>query len=60
MFVMPAMSDLVVRGVRNLNGIEYEMAQNVNALDVIMHKYIIIQKSSLDVLKNTFLAEEAK
>ena len=60
LFVMPGMADLIVRGLRNIDGVQYEMANNLNALDVVTHRYIIFQKNALGTLKNTFLKEETQ
>jgi len=53
--VLPEIEKNVVLSARNISNIETVEARNLNALDVLSFKYLIMPKESIKVIKETFL-----
>ncbi len=55
LIVLPKLDKDIVRATRNLAGIETIEARNLNVLDSLSSKYLIVPKESMKVIKETFL-----
>lgn len=53
--VLPNMDKNVVLSARNIANIETVEARNLNALDILSFKYLIMSKESIKAIKETFL-----
>jgi large subunit ribosomal protein L4 len=55
LFVLPEATKELVLSARNIDGIETMEARNLNPLDLLSFKYLIISKDSINIIKDTFL-----
>lgn len=53
--VLPQIEKNVILSARNISNIETVEARNLNALDVLSFKYLVMPKESIKVIKETFL-----
>jgi len=58
LIVLPGMDKNVILAARNLSGIGIRQAKDLNALDILQFKYLIMPKSAVKVIKETFLKTE--
>jgi len=54
LFVVPAMEDKIKRSSGNLQNLFAVEARNINPLEVLSHKYLIILKDSIEVINKVF------
>jgi len=55
LIALPQKNEIIERAARNLPDVEIEEARNLNVLDLLNHKYLILLKDSVKVIKDTFL-----
>jgi len=55
LIAMPDYDKKVFLSARNINKISIEDARNLNVLELLNHKYLLITKDSIATLKSTFL-----
>jgi large subunit ribosomal protein L4 len=53
--VLPKMNKALILSVRNIPKKASIQAKDLNALDLLNYKYVVLTKESIDVIKNTFL-----
>ncbi len=58
LIALPKVEKNLVLSTRNLPKVETIEARNLNVLDLLSFKYLIIPKESIKVIKETFLKEE--
>ena len=51
MLALPELDGNLMRAFRNLPNLNTEEARNITALDLLMHKFVILPKGSLEILK---------
>ena len=54
LLVLPVMEEKVKRSVNNLANLSTVEARNLNPLEILSHKYLILVKDSVDALGKTF------
>ena len=55
LIALPKVDETLVLSARNLPDIKTTEARNLNTLDLLSYKYLIIPKESIKVIKDTFL-----
>jgi len=55
LIVLPDYDKKIILATRNLPGVDTIWARNLNALDLLSFKYLIMPKDSIKVIKETFL-----
>jgi large subunit ribosomal protein L4 len=55
LILLPSMDKKVILASRNIEGVETIQAKDINVLDLLSFKYIIMPKESIKVIKETFL-----
>jgi len=55
LIALPQKNETIERATRNLPNVETIEARNLNVLDLLNHKYLILLKDSVKVIKDTFL-----
>jgi large subunit ribosomal protein L4 len=55
LFVLPEMDKNLILASRNLPDLETIQAKDINALDLLSFKYLLLLKDSLKTIKETFL-----
>lgn len=55
LIVLPSMDKNIILSARNLNQVETCQAKDLNALDLLNFKYLVMSKETIKVVKNTFL-----
>jgi len=55
LIALPQKNEVIERATRNLPNVETIEARNLNVLDLLNHKYLILLKDSVKVIKDTFL-----
>lgn len=58
LFVIPSSSNIAARGLRNINGVKMVLANQLNALDVMINQHVVLLKESIDILKSTYIKEK--
>jgi large subunit ribosomal protein L4 len=58
LLVLPVGMENVTRAVRNLSGVTYMPANQLNTYDVVNHKTLLFMKEALETLEKTFLKTE--
>lgn len=53
--VLPSMDKSLILSVRNIPKANTIQAKDLNALDLLNHKYVLLFKDSVDVIKKTFV-----
>jgi large subunit ribosomal protein L4 len=56
--VLPQKDDSVIRAARNISKTKTESAKDLNVLDLLSSKYLILPKDSIKVIKETFSKKE--
>jgi large subunit ribosomal protein L4 len=56
--ILPKKDDALIRATRNIAEAKVELAQNLNVLDLLSFKYLILPKDSIKVIKETFFKKE--
>ncbi len=54
LIVTPNKDETVIKSSRNILGIGVEEARNLNALDLMTYRYIVMPKESIEVIEKTF------
>ncbi len=52
--ILPQKDDATIKSTRNISKTKIELARNLNVLDLLSFKYLILPKESLKVIKETF------
>ncbi len=52
--VLPEMNEKVILATRNIENVDTVRARDLNALDLLSYKYLVLPKKSVDVIKETF------
>jgi len=55
LIVLPKMDKAIIQAARNIPKVETIQAKDLNALDLLSLKYLIVPKDSIKVIKDTFL-----
>ena len=55
LILLPAKDEMIFRSARNIDKIDVMEARNLNALDLLNHKYLLMPKTSVKAIKDTFL-----
>ena len=55
LIVLPQMNKNIILATRNLSGVKTIQAKDLNCLDLLSFKYLILPKDSIKVIKETFL-----
>jgi large subunit ribosomal protein L4 len=58
LMALPEKSEVLVRAIRNIPGIQTIEARNLNVLDLLSYKSLVMPKESIKVIKETFLSKE--
>jgi large subunit ribosomal protein L4 len=53
---LPQKNEMIIRVARNIPNLQTVEARNLNALDLLSFKYLIIPKETIKVIKETFLS----
>ncbi len=54
LLVLPVMDDKVKRSAKNLSNLSTVEARNLNPLEILSYKYLVLVKESVDALNKTF------
>lgn len=60
LIVLPEIDEKVILATRNLESIDTIQAKDINALDLLSYKYLVIPQKSVDIIKENFKVEENK
>lgn len=55
LIVLPKMDKNIILSTRNIAKVDTIQAKDLNALDLLNYKYVILLKDSIDVIKKTFV-----
>lgn len=55
LIALPSMDKILIRAGKNINRTEIMQARDLNCLDVLSFKYLIMPKESIKVIKETFV-----
>lgn len=55
MLILPKNDKYLYRAARNISGINVQEARNLNCLDLLSFKYLVMPKESIKAIKETFL-----
>lgn len=58
LFVMDSKYDNIVRAVRNIEGLSYDFAKQLNTYEVIRNQVIILMKKAVSEIENTFIEKK--
>jgi len=58
LIALPKIDKNLILAIRNLSDVEVIQAKDLNALDLLSFKYLIMPKESIKVIKETFLKEQ--
>ncbi len=53
--VLPEKDDKIIKSINNIEKVDTIQAKDLNVLDMLNYKYIIMPKASIKVIKDTFL-----
>ena len=59
LIILPKNDKNIILSARNISGIDTTWAGNLNALDVLSYKYLVVMKDSVKTIKDTFAKEQA-
>lgn len=57
---LPENNDKTIKSIRNISGINVMQAKDLNVLDLLNYKYLVMPKDSIKVMKETFLKTTIK
>ncbi|HIE35678.1 MAG TPA: 50S ribosomal protein L4, partial [Candidatus Omnitrophica bacterium] len=60
LIALPKVDEKVILSARNIPKVETIEARNLNVLDLLSFKYLIMPKDSIKIIKDTFLKKENK
>lgn len=52
---LPGKEDVLIKSIRNIKGAKPMPAKDLNVLDLLSYKYLLLPKESIKVIKETFL-----
>ncbi|MEA3452886.1 MAG: 50S ribosomal protein L4 [Patescibacteria group bacterium] len=55
LIVVPKKDDVLLKAIKNIPGVELIEARNLNILDILSFKYLILSEESIKTIKDTFL-----
>lgn len=58
MVVLPEMDKNSILSVRNIKNVAVMQAKDLNALDLLNYKYVVLPKKSIEIIKDTFLGKK--
>jgi len=58
LIILPSYDKNIILSARNISGVDTIWAGNLNALDVLSYKYLVVTKESIKTIKNTFAREQ--
>ncbi len=58
LIVLPEMKKNVILATRNIDNVDTIQAKDMNALDLLSYKYLVIPKKAVDVIKESFSNEK--
>ncbi len=53
--ILPQKEEDIIKATRNISETKIELAKNLNVLDLLSFKYLILPKDSIKIIKETFL-----
>lgn len=56
--VLPELDRNTILSIRNIDGVDFIQAKDINSLDILSYKYLIVPQKSIEVITNNFLKEE--
>lgn len=60
LIALPQKNENIIRATRNIPNIQTIEARNLNVLDLLSFKYLLVPKESIKVIKETFLEQETR
>lgn len=58
LIVLPRMDEKIIRAAKNIPKIATIQAKDLNCLDLLNYKYLLMPEQSIDILKTTFLEDK--
>ena len=55
LIILPAKNEAVIRAAKNLPKISTIGASSLNVIDLLSHKYLVIPKEAIEIIKRTFV-----
>jgi len=55
LITLPAIDENIIRAARNIDGVKVVQAKDLNILDLLSFKYLIMPKEAIKVIKETFI-----
>ena len=55
LFVLPSMDKKIIRAAGNLSTVQTVQAKDLNALDLLQSKYLVMPKEAIKIIKETFV-----
>ena len=56
--ILPKMEKNTILSFRNIENVDTIQAKDINSLDILSYKHLIILKESIDIIKDTFTEQE--
>jgi large subunit ribosomal protein L4 len=56
--VLPENDENTIKSIRNIKKVGVIQAKDLNALDLLFYKYLIVTKQSLEIIQKTFLSDK--
>ena len=60
LLILPQKDEIIIRASRNISEVQTLEARNLNVLDLLSFKYLLIPKEAIKVIKETFLNQRTK
>jgi large subunit ribosomal protein L4 len=54
---LPAKNDNLIRASRNIPGLQLILAKNLNCLDLLSFKYLVMPKETIKIIKEAFISK---
>ncbi len=54
LIILPQKEDAIIKATRNISKTSIELAKNINVLQLLSFKYLVLPKDSIKVIKETF------
>jgi len=58
LIILPTYDKNIILSARNIPGVDTTWAGNLNALDLLSYKYLVMTKDSIKIIKDTFTKEQ--
>ena len=55
LIVLESLNENIIKSARNIKGIKTIQAKDLNCLDILNHKYLVITQKGVEKIKETFL-----